>query len=220
MAKLMGRLLLIAAIALSCSAKVKSANKKNIELALDLSPDNKTPPKKQEQKYVISAICARKEPKVIEVVERAWEEAGLNIDWDKSVKTRVRVSGWLPKISAGVSKDMGDRWDYRYEPGTPRVDQLHQDDGLRWDAGLSWDLSRTVYNPAELQVAKESSNRARERQYLSSEIVRLFYLRRKLMITGLPKPGTKAALDFEQATATLNAWTNRRFENRWCRLRS
>ena len=203
----MGRILIIPLLALStlCFAE---------ELAFEIDLETRQTKKKKPR-----PACLRHEPKVREVVKAAWEEAGLLPEDDRSRRSRVRASGWLPKVSGGVSKDMGDRWDYRYEPGTPRVDQLHQDDGLRWDVGLTWDLSKTVYQSDELQVAREASRRARERMDLAAEVIRLYFSRRRLMQDGLPQKGATSALMLQETTATLNAFTAGRFRGRWCEVK-
>ena len=203
----MGRILIIPLLALStlCFAE---------ELAFEIDLETRQTKKKKPR-----PACLRHEPKVREVVKAAWEEAGLLPEDDRSRRSRVRASGWLPKVSGGVSKDMGDRWDYRYEPGTPRVDQLHQDDGLRWDVGLTWDLSKTVYQSDELQVAREASRRARERMDLAAEVIRLYFSRRRLMQDGLPQKGAASALMLQETTATLNAFTAGRFRGRWCEVK-
>jgi hypothetical protein len=161
--------------------------------------------------------CQANEPPVNEVVRAAWEEAGLLPDEDRSRKLRVRISGWMPKLSAGVSKDVGDKRDYRYEPGNPRIDQFHLDDGLGWDAGISWDVAEAVFRSEELQVARETSRRARERMDLAAEVIRLYFSRRRLTLQGLPPPGSPKAIQLAEATAMLDAWTGSRLKDRWCR---
>lgn len=162
--------------------------------------------------------CQGTEPAVREVVRAAWKHAGLLPEEDRSRKSRVRTSGWLPKLSGGISKDMGDRWDYRYEPGTPRVDQLHQDDGLRWDVSLAWDISKAVFQSEELQVAREASRRARERMDLAAEVIRLYFLRRRMMQKGLPLSDSPSAVVLTEITATLDAFTGGRYKHRWCEV--
>jgi len=209
----MGRILIIPLMALSalCLAGEPDWGE---SLAFEIDLQSKQPRKKK-----IRPACLRKEPGVREVVKAAWEEAGLLPEDDRSRKSRVRASGWLPRLSGGVSKDMGDRWDYRYEPGTPRVDQLHQDDGLRWDVGLTWDLAGTVFLSEELQVAREASRRARERMDLAAEVIRLYFSRRRLMQNGLPENGSAPALMLLENTATLDAFTGERFCSRWCEVK-
>lgn len=209
----MGRILIIPLMALSALCLAAEPDWGG-ELAFEIDLESKQPKKKNNR-----PACLRREPAVREVVKAAWEEAGLMSEDDRSRKSRVRASGWLPKLSGGVSKDMGDRWDYRYEPGTPRVDQLHQDDGLRWDVGLTWDLAGTVFLSEELQVAREASRRARERMDLAAEVIRLYFSRRRLMQNGLPEKGSASALMLLENTATLDAFTGERFRDRWCEVK-
>lgn len=164
------------------------------------------------------SACAEREPTPQEVVRAAWQEAGLLSERDQSRQRRVRLSGWLPKLSGGLSKNIGDRWDFRYEPGTPRVDQLQQDDGLRWEFAATVDLSRAAYDPDEIQVTREASRRTRERMDLAAEILRLYYARRRLVLPGLPPPGSEAAVQLEEATALLDLWTGSSFSGRWCEV--
>ncbi len=214
----MGRLMIIPLMVLStlCRAGEPDWGK---DLAFDIGPQSELK-ENQTNKKKFRRVCQRKEPDVREVVRAAWEQAGLQPGEDLSRKSRVRAAGWLPKLSGGVSKDMGDRWDYRYEPGSPRVDQLHQDDGLRWDVDVSWDISKTVFSGEELQVAREASRRARERMDLAAEVIRLYFARRRLMHKGLPVPDSPSAVQFSETTAMLNAYTGDRFRDRWCRVTS
>lgn len=188
--------------------------------ALDLGPgspesdDTASPAARQ------APACLDREPDPRQTVRAAWRTAGLGKDDDLSRKRRVRVSGWLPKVSGGITGDRGGRWDHRLEPGEPRVDQLHRDDDLRWDAGLSWDLAEAAFRSEEIQVAREAARRARERMDLAAEIVRLYFLRRRVLRTGLPAADTERALRLEEATATLDAWTGHRFTASWCRPRA
>ncbi len=161
--------------------------------------------------------CLSSEPKSLELVKAAWAFSGLKREKESSLENRVRISGWLPRLSGGVSYDLGDRWDYKYEPGEPRVDQLHQNNGLSWDAGMSLDLARTVFQVEELSVIKESSRRASERRDLAMEVIRLVFARRQLMLHGMPKEGSAERNRLDEYTAVLDAWTGGAFQNRWCK---
>jgi hypothetical protein len=220
----MGRLLIIPLLVFSAPCRagetdwgVDVSTDMSTDLAFDIDPRSGSGETQKKSKK-FSPACLRGEPEVREVVQAAWEEAGLQPGDDLSRRRRVRAAGWLPKLSGGVSKDMGDRWDYRYEPGTPRVDQLHQDDGLRWDVGLSWDVSKTVFSTEELQVVREAAKRARERMDLAAEVIRLYFARRRLMPKGVPPPGSRQALELLETTATLDAYTGGRLRGRWCRV--
>jgi hypothetical protein len=162
--------------------------------------------------------CLRAEPTVRQVVQATWEQASLLPEEDSSRRTRARVSGYLPKLSGGLSKDQGNTWNYRYEPGTARVDQLRQTSGLRWDASIGWDLALFAYNPDELQISRETTSRARERRNLATEVIRIFFARQKTLRRGLPKPGSHFAQLVAEETAALDAWTGGRFQKQWCEV--
>jgi len=132
----------------------------------------------------------------------------------------VRVAGFLPKLDAGVSMDLGDRKDFRYEVGSPRVDELQVDDGWGWDVGLSLDLAGAAYRSEELQAAREGVRRARERRELALEVIRLQHARRRLLLGGLPAADSEDGAQLEELTDLLDAWTAGRFADALCRPRA
>ncbi len=178
------------------------------------SPESSTDPRQDE--FGTEKDCSFAEPRPMELVWAAWEHSGLKRERESSLETRVRVSGWFPRLSGGLSYDLGDKWDYKYKPGEPRVDQLHQNNGLSWDVGITLDLSRTVYQDEELALLKESSRRAAERRDLALEVIRLVYARRQLMLHKVPEPGSMERTQLDEYTAVLDAWTGGVFRDRWC----
>lgn len=160
--------------------------------------------------------CLSLEPKALELVKEAWAKSGLKKERELSLENRLRISGWFPKLSGGLSYNLGDKWDYKYEPGEPRVDQLHQNNGLSWDVGMTIDLARAVYQVEQLAVLRESSRRAGERRDLALEVIRLVFARRQLMLHGIPEPGSSERSQLEEFTAVLDAWTGGVFQDRWC----
>jgi hypothetical protein len=163
--------------------------------------------------------CLKDEPSVRVLVRTAWSQAGLSSFDDRSRLRRLKLAGWLPKVNGGLSFDAGDKWDYRYEPGSPRIDQLHVDDGLRWDLGLSLDLAGTAYQNEELGLARDAVKRASERRDLAMEVIRLAFDRKRLLLKGVPEKGSQERVQLKETTAVLDAWTGGRFAGRWC-LRS
>jgi len=164
--------------------------------------------------------CLAHEPSAAELVRCAWDWAGLEPGRDRSWRSRVRWSGWLPRLSGGVDYDIGDSWDYRYVPGEPRVDKLRQNDGWGWDADLKLDLSKAVYSSDELAVAREGLRRSAARRDLAVELIRLIYARRELLRRGLPPAGSSQRGELDELTAVIDAWTGSRFADRWCGRRS
>ncbi|MBN2496774.1 MAG: hypothetical protein JXR96_19445 [Deltaproteobacteria bacterium] len=184
-------------------------------VALDLGGDEE-PSQASARTNGAPPACLKREPEVRILVAAAWRCAGLLAEEDRSRTERVRTAGWLPKISGGVSMDLGDRWEYRYEPGEPRIDELKQDDGWSWEVDLQLDLGRAAYGDDELKVAREAVRRARERRDLAAEVVRLFFARRRLLLHGLPRAGSAGYLQLAEVTAMLDAWTCNRFAHEWC----
>ncbi len=163
------------------------------------------------------AVCLDREPDVRDVVRATWQEAGLQRSDDLSRAGRVRISGWFPKIAGGVSRDLDNGRDYRYEPGSPRVDQLHLDKGFDWDVGLAWDTADIVYRSEELQVARETARRSRERLDMAHEVIRLYFARKKLIQTDPDFGEGDFFIRLEEITATLDTWTGGRYRRHWCR---
>jgi len=162
--------------------------------------------------------CLKREPTAQQTVKAAWKSANLEPEKDASMRHRARVANWLPKLKGGVSKDIGGRWDFRYEPGEPRIDQLHRTDGWGFDIGVSWDFSDLVFDSEEIRVLQQSSHRVLERMEVASAVLDLYFTRLELLKTGIPKPGSKAALSYLEATARLDIWTGGVFHKRWCEV--
>jgi hypothetical protein len=188
----------------------------SLDLGLSPSPQHEQPATAKKRRR---PRCLKNEPSVTLVVRAAWEEAGLQAARDRSREGRAKAAAWLPRISGGVSKNIGGRWDYRYEAGTSPVDQMQQSDGWRWDASLSWDLPKLIYNPDEINVAREAARRAMDRMEIANMVVRLYFTRLRLLVHGLPRPGTPEVLKLLEATASLNAWTAGRFIKNWCEVK-
>lgn len=182
----------------------------------DLGQPAKARPAGRVERPPVAAACLKGEPDVDALVRAAWASAGLGAEDDRDRRSRLRIAGWLPKLDAGVRYDWGDRWDYRYEPGEPRVDQLHRDDGYSWDVGLSLDLAQAAYPDAELAAAREAVRRAAERRELAVEIIRLDFERRSLLVHGLPAARSPDRLRLDELTAVLDAWTGGAFARRFC----
>jgi hypothetical protein len=210
-------LILVVPTAATWANDIKTKDEVIVEQA-DLALPNDYPPSKKGQSPDEPPPCLKQEPRVREVIEAAWEQAALTPEEDHSRQTRARISGYLPKISGGLSKDGGNSWKYRYEPGTARVDQLQQTAGLRWDTSIVWDLALFAYNPDELQITREATNRARERRNLASEVIRIFFARQKILRRGMPTPGSRFAQLLAEETAALDTWTGGRFQKQWCEV--
>lgn len=187
---------------------------------LDLGEPATEPLPPAERPAAGAPACLIREPSAAELVRSAWDWAGLEPARDRSWRSRVRWAGWLPRLKGGVDCDVGDSWDYRYEPGEPRVDKLRQDDGWGWDVDLTLELARLVYSSDELAVAREELRRSAARRDLAVELIRLIYARRELLRRGLPPAGSSQRGELDELTAVIDAWTGGRFADRWCGRRS
>jgi hypothetical protein len=220
MARTMLMVFSVLAAGLVCRAEEKEGIPVSGSLVLDIGPEasaEEEPGKAGDRRR--KPRCLKKEPTAIQVIRAAWMEAGLMPDQDRSRMKRLRGSAWLPRVTGGVSKDIAGRWDVRYETGSSPVDQLHHSDGWRWDVGLTWDLSSLVYQSDELQVTREASRRLRERLELTAMVSQVYHQRLRLLVRGLPRPGSGQAIELLEATAILDAWTGERFKTRWCEVK-
>ncbi|RLB58830.1 MAG: hypothetical protein DRI34_03755 [Deltaproteobacteria bacterium] len=215
--KTWGRTLLVSGTLFMLSAAVVRATEEpGQELALDLS-EGVAPATAAPGGRGLDP-CLGREPALERVVHRAWEQAGLQPERDRSRLARARAAGWLPRLSGGFSKDLGGRWSWRYEQGTT-VDQLQQDDGWSWQVSLSWDLAGTVWRGAELQEARASAQRALERMEIATSVIAL-YLERRRLLTARSGRGVRAVRwRLLELTALLDAWTGGCFRGSWCGVR-
>jgi hypothetical protein len=97
-------------------------------------------------------------------------------------------------------------------------------DDLVLELRATWNLSRVVFDPAELRASREGARLARERMELESEVTRLYYQRKRLEIDWILEPPRDTAdealrrMQIEELTATLDAMTDGFFSREQERL--
>ncbi len=110
------------------------------------------------------AIDPRRLPATREVVAAAIRAAGLAGDPASGWRTRSRLAGLVPQLSARVGQD--DTWREVADPTLGHV--------IAYGISASWRLERLVYDPSELRIATVDVLRRRERRRLAWYVISLY----------------------------------------------
>ncbi len=118
--------------------------------------------------------------------------------------SRTRWAYALPeRVVVRVSRD--DEYDFsgtRYEDDGWRQKQV-VGDRLSWRVDAQWSLSRLVYDPDQLAVAKRADDLRRRTDDAVDLATRLYFERRRLQLAWLAARGTADGTD----PAALRRWT-------------
>jgi hypothetical protein len=140
-------------------------------------------------------------PPIAEVLEAAYEAAGLARDPTRSWSRRARVAGLIPWITARVG------WDANWNDEEPDVGRSRT-----FEVRATWRLDRLLFDAKELQISSIDASRRRERRRLASRVIRIYFGWRRLTQAAAVDP--KHALAAEAVTAELDALTNGWFSDR------
>ena len=103
-------------------------------------------------------------PATREVIAAAIRAAGLAGDPASGWRTRSRLAGLVPQLSARVGQD--DTWREVADPTLGHV--------ITYGVSASWRLDRLVYDPSELRIATVDVLRRRERRRLAWYVISLY----------------------------------------------
>jgi hypothetical protein len=152
------------------------------------------------------------EPGVAELRAAARRHAGLDPGRARGWARRARLAGLIPQLSLralrAIERDEG-------VTSSATTDRLEIDLGhdVVLEARASWDLSRLVFDPAELRAAREGARLRIDVTNLEAEVTRLYYQRRRAQIEMSLSPSQDEAelarrrLDLEELGAQLDALT-------------
>jgi hypothetical protein len=118
------------------------------------------------------------EPTVHELMAAAEREAELRPERLRSWMSRARLAALSPRVSFGIDRSFG-RDESLDLTGGGR--DISTDDDLGWKAEASWDLSRLVFSPDEMRVAREGLRLVELRREVLSRVVRIYFERRRLL---------------------------------------
>lgn len=147
-------------------------------------------------------VGSSRPPLVAEVLEAAYEAAGLDRDPTKSWMRRARVAALLPWVTVRTG------WDANWHDDEPDVGRSRT-----FEVRATWRLDRLLFDGRELQVASADAVRRRERRRLANQVIRSYFAWRK--VTALATRDPRFGLAAEAATAQLDALTDGWFSERW-----
>jgi hypothetical protein len=152
------------------------------------------------------------EPTVAELRAAARRHAGLDPGRARGWARRARLAGLVPQLSVralrSIERDQG-------VTSSAASDRLEIDLGndLLFEVRAGWELSRLVFDPAELRAAREGARLRLDVTNLETEVTRLYYQRRRAQVDMLLTPPADAAeaarrrLELEELGAQLDALT-------------
>ena len=146
---------------------------------------------------------ARRAPAIAEVLEAAYDAAGLDRDPARSWIRRARVAGLIPWVTVKTGWDQSWHDDEPGDVGRSRT----------FEVRATWRLDRLLFDGRELQMSSIDMARRRERRRLASRVIRAYFVWRKVMAVAASGTG-RGALAVEAATAELDALTDGWFSDR------
>lgn len=169
---------------------------------------------------VVSSETVRKvlkryagEPTVREVQDQAVTYANVHPEVVDSWRTRARVNALAPRLRTGgqgtVNRDL------RTVEQTGEADTLfkNDDNAGRLTVETTWELDRLIFEPQEMNVAREAVRMANLRDRVLDEVTRRYFERRRLQIDIELSPPTdlndrvKKELRLQELTADIDAAT-------------
>jgi hypothetical protein len=138
----------------------------------------------------------RRAPAIADVLEAAYDAAGLDHDPTRSWARRARVAGLIPWVTVKTGWDQSWHDDEPGDVGRSRT----------FEVRATWRLDRLLFEGRELQMSSIDTARRRERRRLASRVIRAYFVWRKVA----PRGGLAA----EAATAELDALTDGWFSER------
>jgi competence ComEA-like helix-hairpin-helix protein len=153
------------------------------------------------------------EPTVREVQEAAVEYYRVAPDIIDSWLTRARTNALAPQFQA---RGWGEqRHDLRIvtKVGDPESDSDTDRDAARLQLQATWDLDRLIFEPQEMNIAREGVRISNLRDRVTDEVTRRYFERRRLQIDLELTPPTdlgdrvKKELRLQELTADIDAAT-------------
>ena len=127
----------------------------------------------------VSLDVDKNEPSIKKVQEAAMRYAEAGPEKIALWRKKANQSAWLPELSVGIDRDTSELW--HWEGGsTTKTD----DDALRrgrdtvnWDINVSWDLSKIIWNDAEISIDVRSRLTAELREDILDQVTKLYFER-------------------------------------------
>jgi outer membrane protein TolC len=121
------------------------------------------------------------EPDVREVVQAVVRHSGIDPARADGAMERARLSGLLPMVRAGLRQGTG--YDFlTRQSDTSGTSSLTGSQDLAFIGQLTFRLDRLLYAADERSLLRESRAAAERRLELISEVVRLYFERRRMLV--------------------------------------
>jgi hypothetical protein len=127
---------------------------------------------------------------------RAVAMAQVEPERARSLVTRAGRAAWLPELRLRAERRLGRSESVDFKP-TASSDALGLDtaDDVRYEIRATWDLPRLVFNQDELGAAQQASRIADMRREIESQVNRLYYERRRLLVAPGAPPESRETRD-------------------------
>ncbi len=175
-------------------------------------PDEAVDPvsKRPTKQATLHALLARyaREPSIHDVVAAALRAQSTDPKRFAALIERARLRGLVPTLELGARRGQGIDLRTAAQSSVDAV-QLKTDDSLVLEATLRLELGRLLFAPEEIGLAREARWAQRARLTLVRSVVRLYFLRKRLLLERDLRGSTD--IDHEvriaEAEALLDAFT-------------
>ena len=186
---------------------VDAVHETDAGVSMSTAPPRPSPP--SSAAHVRAALARyRREPTIAAVVRAA--QFAMAHSPTASMASRARAAGWIPTVGLsarrGQAVDLSSSAALASEQGL----RLSTGDDLSLTASLSFELDRLLFRREEIGIVREARAERAGRTDRIREIVRLYFVRRRLQLErdlGVGDPAAQA-LGIAEAEALLDAFTN------------
>jgi competence ComEA-like helix-hairpin-helix protein len=173
----------------------------------------------QEGKVVSSEIVRKVlkryagEPTVREVQDQAVSYANVHPEIIDSWRTRARTNALAPRLRTGAQGTINRDLRTVVQVGEADTEFKNDDNGGRLTVETTWELDRLIFEPREMDVAREAVRLANLRDRVLDEVTRRYFERRRLQVDLELSPPTdladrvKKELRLQELTADIDAAT-------------
>jgi ligand-binding sensor domain-containing protein len=119
------------------------------------------------------------EPQISAIQEAAIKYAEVEPEKIISWRKQAAKKGFLPKFSAGVSRDTADLWHWESGSSTKAYDDtlMRGRDSVDWSVTLSWDLSEIIWSSEQTSIDTRSRLMVQLRDDVLDEVTKLYFER-------------------------------------------
>jgi competence ComEA-like helix-hairpin-helix protein len=153
------------------------------------------------------------EPSVRDVQRQAIDYLRVHPEEVDSWRIRARTNALAPRLTTTGQGTLNDDNRLVEKPGDPTIISKDNDSSGRLTVGATWELDRLIFDPQEMNVARESVRIANLRDRVLDEVTRRYFERRRLQVDLELSPPkdlgdrVKKELRLQELTADIDAVT-------------